>query len=140
MTQAKRDLIELGLDSTERFWIEWIEGRLGLPVGPVRTEDLYKAYRHDCQTSGVAKPAQLATMVGALSKRPGARKARERHWKNHSRTVDAQSMVLYPPGAETNLSREELSDALANFGVAVDKLVNPKRGLGGGHAGDDEGF
>jgi putative DNA primase/helicase len=140
MTQAKRDLIELGLDSTERFYIEWIEGRLGLPVTPARTEDVYKYYRHDCQTNGVAKPAQMSTMVGALSKRPGVRKARERHWKNHSRTVDAQSMVLYPPGAETNLSREELSDALANFAVAVEKLVNPKRGLGGGHAGDDEGF
>ena len=137
-TQAKKDLIELGLDSTERFWNEWIEGTLELPVGPVRTEDFYSAYRHYCQKNGVAKPAQMSTMVGALSKRPGARKARERHWKNHSRTVDTQSMVIYPPGADANLSRDDLSDTLAAFAVAVDKQTNPKRGGFVGAADDGE--
>src|SRR6185369_12725939 len=39
MTEAKVDLIDRGLDSTERFWLAWIKHDLPLPITAVRTED-----------------------------------------------------------------------------------------------------
>ena len=133
MTDAKRDLIELSLDSSERFYNEWLaRADMPLPVTPCRTEDLYDAYRHWCGKQGVAKPAQSSTLIGALSKRPGVAKKRERHFKNHSRTVQTQSNVLWPPGAERDLSLEELSLQLATFGDSVSKWKNPKGDGGGG--------
>lgn len=131
MTQAKRDLIELSLDSSERFYNEWIGRELPLPVGPVRTEDLYDAYRHWCGRQGVAKPAQQSTLIGALSKRPGVHKARPRHYKQRSRTVTTQSNVMWPAGAEREMHMDQLSDALAIFGESVAQWKEPaKKGLG----------
>lgn len=87
------------------------------------------------------KPAQLSTFVGSLSKQPGAEKRTgERHWQNHSRTVEKQSTVLYPPGCQrAGFDREELSDALAAFTDAAIKYAAPKFGASGGRAGGDEG-
>jgi putative DNA primase/helicase len=120
MTQAKADLIELSLDSSERFYNQWLAREVPLPLGPVRTEDLYDGYRHWCKRQGVAKPAPLSTMVGALSKRPGVVKARPRHYLNHSRTMTTQSTVLWPPGVEQHPPMSiELSDQLARFADAV---------------------
>lgn len=126
-TTAKQELIELSLDSSERFWNEWLRKELPLPVTATRTEDLYAAYRHWCVAQGVAKPAQLSTFVGSLSKRPGARKERARHFKNRSRTVQAQSTVLYPPGADVGLDMDALSDHLATFSEAVHIWRNPAK-------------
>lgn len=138
MTDAKRDLIELSLDSSERFYNDWIAAaELPLPVGPVRTEDLYAAYRHWCGKQGVAKPAQSSTLIGALSKRPGVRKGRVRHYKNHSHTTAVQSTVLWPPGADEDLSMLELSQALVKFSDALHAWQAPERPPG--RAGDGKG-
>ena len=133
MSQAKADLIELSLDSSERFYNEWLRAELPLPIAPARTEDLYAAYRHWCGLQGIVKPAQLNTIVHALSKRPGTRKSRERHFKNHSHTVDTQSTVFWPAGAERDLAKLELSTQLVNFSDAVNGWRNPKDGDGRGH-------
>jgi putative DNA primase/helicase len=45
MTEAKRDLIELGLRPSERFSGEWLAGLLPLPVRPCSAEQLYTAFR-----------------------------------------------------------------------------------------------
>ena len=133
MTDAKRDLIELSLDSSERFYNEWLaRSDMPLPVTPCRTEDLYDAYRHWCGKHGVAKPAQSSTLIGALSKRPGVVKRRERHWKGHSHTVATQSTVLWPPGVERELSLEELSHQLVTFTDSVERWKNPRKGDDGG--------
>ena len=103
MTDAKRDLIELGLDSSERFYNEWIGTSAGneLPLRrqSCRSMDLYAAYRHWCTLQGVGKPAQMSTFIGNLSKRPGVEKKRCRHFKAYSHTQETQSEIITPPGS-----------------------------------------
>jgi hypothetical protein len=54
-TRAKRELIELSMDSTERFWNEWISGRLDpVPVVPCLSRDFYVMYRIWANQTGVA--------------------------------------------------------------------------------------
>jgi putative DNA primase/helicase len=119
MTQAKRDLIELGMDSSERFYIEWSDRHLPLCLSGVRTEDLYAAYRHWCSLQGIGKPAQLNTCVGAWKKRPGVLVRRDRHFLNHSLTREVQSMVLYPASSEQRLTREQLTASINEFKEAL---------------------
>jgi putative DNA primase/helicase len=119
MTDAKRDLIELGMDSSERFWIDWTEKRLPLPVCLARSEDVYQAYRHWASLQGVAKPAQLNTCLGVWSKRPGVVRERLRHFKNYSHVEVTQSIVLRPAGVEAISGRQELSDSINRFAEAL---------------------
>lgn len=163
MTEAKSDLIELGADSSERFWLEWTGKHLLLPVCSVRTEDLYRAYAHWCRLQGVSKPAQLNTCIGSWVKRPGVRKVRERHFLNHSMTREVQSQVLHPPGVEPPAAKTELTNAINRFNQALKEWAEitsphamgsgkgPAGATGGrgahepepgmaGHGGDDEPF
>lgn len=121
MTQAKADLIELGLDSSERFFNEWRDGFLPLLRQTCRSEDLYQAYRHWCGINGVGKPAQLATFVGTISKRPGVQKGRHQHFKNYSKTLEVQSVLITPPGVERPTGKEALSGLINGFNEALKK-------------------
>jgi putative DNA primase/helicase len=132
MTAAKADLIELSLDSSERFYNQWLAGELPLPVGPARTEDLYDSYRHWGTRDGIAKPAQKSTFIGAISKRPGVLKRRHHHFQNHSLTVETQSTVLWPAGVERDQGKAELSKLLANFTDAALRYRDPRRSTAAG--------
>jgi putative DNA primase/helicase len=120
MTEAKSDLIELGMDSSERFWVEWTAGRLeALPVTAVRSEDLYRAYRHWASLQGVHKCAQLSTCMGTWTKRPGVQKRRDRHLENYSKTKVVMSTVVYPPGAARDGGIAALADLINAFNTAL---------------------
>lgn len=136
MTQAKADVIEQSLDSSERFFNEWVAGQLPVPVTVARTEDLYDAYRHWCTRQGVGKPAQMSTLIGALSKRPGVRKTRPRHYDKRSRVTLVQSTVIYPPSADGNPGLDDLSDHLAAFGEKFHAWKNPPTAGGFNGAGN----
>lgn len=147
LSDAKRELIEVSLDSSERFWREWLRGELPLPVGPVISQQLYEAYRHWCGRQGVLKPAQLNTMVGGLSKTPGASKSRPRHFVNWSRTEETQSTVIWPPDKagkpwHRDISQESLSDMLARFNDALIKWQKPlrERAAASGPADEEDQF
>ena len=114
-TQAKKDLIELGLDSSIRFFNEWVDGYVPLPKLTCRSEDLYSAYRHWCGIQGVSKPAQLSTFVGAISKQQGVQKGRHQHFKNFSVTVTTQSVCITPPGVEKVIGLQPLADSINDF-------------------------
>jgi putative DNA primase/helicase len=120
MTAAKADLIAMGMDSSERFWIDWMEGDLDLPRTIARTEDLYSAYRWWCTRNGVSKPAQASTFIGATTKRRGATKTRVRHqvWHGVSPRI-VQSTVIVPPKAPRPDDLQGVSEALDAFGKAV---------------------
>jgi putative DNA primase/helicase len=125
-TQAKLDLIELSLDSSERFYNQWVGGELPLPVVAAISTEMYSAYRHWCTVHGVSKPAQLSTVIGSLRKRPGAHTARPWHFQNYSRTISLQSSCFWPAGAERHDGdKEGLSRDLANFNDAVIKWRSP---------------
>jgi putative DNA primase/helicase len=73
MTRAKRELIGLGMDSTERFWREWSdpEGELHGLYMPCSSGQAYAAYQLFCRRLGVGKPAQHETLSTVLGKKPG---------------------------------------------------------------------
>lgn len=129
-TQAKRDLIELGLDSSERFFNDWRDGYLPVPRTACRSEDLYAAYRHWCSLQGVGKPAQLSTFIGTIGKRPGVRKGRHQHFKNHSKVVEVQSVIITPPDADRPDGKEALADSINHFNHAL-KEWREETGAGG---------
>lgn len=66
LTQAKRDLIELGLRAEQRFVREWAAGYLPLPLKVCSTEQLYRAFKRWCAATGERwPPSQEAFSKGA---------------------------------------------------------------------------
>jgi putative DNA primase/helicase len=122
MTAAKQDLIELGLDSTERFYEEWVRHHLPLPIVPCRSEDLFDAYKHWSMRNGVHKSAQLSTFLGNTAKRPGAAKRRKRHFVMGSDVAEEQSTCVFPPGFDPDaIAKRDLSDHIDNFADSLDR-------------------
>lgn len=58
MTDAKENLIELGLSSVELFFREWKDGLLPYPYGPALADDVYAAYRKFCERVGERMPVK----------------------------------------------------------------------------------
>ena len=139
MTEAKRELIELGMDSSESFFVEWTAKAIPLPVVACRAEDLFEGYRHYCQRQGVHKAASMKTFVGAVSKRPGVRREKRQHFKNYSRFELTQSSVILPPGARQPADRQELSDDINSFNQALrDWKAEAMQGSSRGSKGDGQ--
>jgi len=115
MTQAKADLIELGKDSTERFWDHWVGRLTPLPVTGCKSEDLYAAYRFWCGREGIVKPAQSNTFLGGCAKRAGAVKARRMHYTSLVTDVKEQSTLVFPPGADPAMSIRQVTEGIVNF-------------------------
>jgi hypothetical protein len=63
MTQAKRDLIDLGLSPAERFYREWSEGLLPLPFMCCSSMQLYAGFCRWSYLNGERFPA-TQTMFG----------------------------------------------------------------------------
>ena len=118
MTVSKADLIDISLDSTERFWNQWLEHELPLPICPVRSEDLFDAYRHWCHRQGVHRPAQASTFLGNCAKRPGATKTKRRYHPDGT-GVARQCAFIMPPERDRIDDIHALSDAVRNFRDAV---------------------
>lgn len=82
MTQSKRDVIDISMDSVERFVQDWQGGGIvfdsdvgPLPFCPCASSDLYGAYGRWCKREGVFKPRESNQFVGHLTKLPRWRKA-----------------------------------------------------------------
>lgn len=106
MTRAKADLIELNLESGERFLMDWLGGELGVPVMPGATADIYKLYQHWVRRNGVSKPRELSQLIGGLARQRGWKKDRPRVWNNYNFEGDrAQVTVMIPPEEVMESSR-----------------------------------
>jgi putative DNA primase/helicase len=113
MTQAKAELVDNSLSSSDRFWKNWLSGALPLPVAPVRAEDLYEVYRYWCVKQGIGSPTHQSLFLGHCARQSGARRQRVRHQQRQ------QSTVIYPPGAPLDLESSELLEHLSGFSQAV---------------------
>lgn len=108
ITQAKRDLIDVGLESTDRFMREWRSGEAGLKFLPCLPMDLYSAYRRWCVANGESRPRTARDFLGRIKKMPG--------WISEPRTLYSsthyggdrknQRIIIPPP--------DELANAPAN--------------------------
>jgi len=116
MTKAKRDLIDLSMDSTQRFYRDWTEyvdeakrmSAAGVPCCPAASEDLYAGYRWWCSRQGIQKPATLTTLLTVIAKKTGVRK--ERRWvliNTGQIQTRLQKTVIFPPGQSAPAGAQE---------------------------------
>lgn len=98
MTEAKRDLMDLGMDSSERFYLQWSAGKLD-PVLflPARSRQLHRFYREWCSASGYRSSAPEPQFVAEITRRFGAKKKTSRFTKDSQQT---QASFIFPPGVE----------------------------------------
>jgi putative DNA primase/helicase len=98
MTQSKQDLIEINLDSVQRFIADWISGDAGLKLIPCHSEDLYRAYQQWSRRNGVARPRELSQFIGTIAKMRGWKKGRPRVCTNyHGDGEQTQISMVSPP-------------------------------------------
>lgn len=128
MTRAKRELIGLGMDSTERFWREWSEddGELRPLYMPCIGAQLYTAYQLFCRRLGIGKPAQQDTLMTVLGKKPGIKL--DRGWARVDGGVKRQHRCVFtrglhePPDYYEGSKLEWLSGCVDAFGKALEAL------------------
>jgi putative DNA primase/helicase len=101
MTEAKRDLMELSMDSTEKFWIEWSKEHIQpVPCVPVKSTQLYAFYREWCGRCGYPRYAPEPRFLAEIHKRTDAKHAICRYF-NGSGTKQARfvmpSTIEQPP-------------------------------------------
>lgn len=68
MTQAKQDLITLGMRPQQRFVAEWLEGYLDLPVMVCSVEQLFRAYTRWCETNGTRWPGEQSMFTDVVQR------------------------------------------------------------------------
>jgi putative DNA primase/helicase len=127
MTGAKQDLINLSLDSTERFFQAWKDQQIPVPFVPCRSEHLYPAYRLWAQDEGVPKAAPRYILLGALGKKTGVRRAVAWHRFNGSKNV--QRTVVFPSGSDPPVGQSALdwvTDTVREFFDALEEWRNGK--------------
>lgn len=137
MTRAKRELIELGMDSTERFWRDWTSGELPVPCVPCKSSDLYKAYQLWGRAQGVPKLAQLNTLIGTLAKKQGIQTGPINHFKstNYLASERTKSRCVIPPDHMTaddyrhdgiTEKSKWITDCITAFQVGLDAMGETK--------------
>jgi hypothetical protein len=60
-TEAKRDLVRLGMSMPQLYWQEIKDGLLALPYIPAHTEDHYRAFKAWCAREGDKNPPKMET-------------------------------------------------------------------------------
>jgi hypothetical protein len=67
-TQAKRNLITLGLSAPERFYLEWKEGLIPLPFVCCSAMQLYQGFQRWCHLNGERFPPSQTIFGGAVER------------------------------------------------------------------------
>lgn len=99
-TRAKGELIDVSLESTERFITEWTEGDLEWPFCACGSMDLYSAYRKWCGANGVRNPRESNHFLGSLNKLAGwAVRACHVHRSPDMMTETRSQKMVLPPDA-----------------------------------------
>jgi putative DNA primase/helicase len=102
MTEAKQDLIDLGLSSEERFLREWqqmqVEGRDGEPVPfcPCLGSSLYRVYEDWCKRQGEFRPRPANHFMNFFAKQGGwAAGKSDATWVSlNDKTIKNRKMVV----------------------------------------------
>lgn len=71
MTQAKRELIGINVESMDAFLEEWTNGDMDLPFCPCKSSDLYRAYVTWCKRTGERYPRNDRQFGGHIDKLKG---------------------------------------------------------------------
>lgn len=122
MTIAKSDLIELSMDSTERFWRDWIDKKIDhVPVVPTKSADLFGLYRDWCNRKGFPRHAPEPRFLAEIGKRGDAKKQVARYMNGSGQR---QGTFVFPPGVEQPTEKTQplwLSECLEAFKGGVEE-------------------
>lgn len=109
MTRAKQDLIEVSLDSVQRFILEWKDGEIkNAPFVPCLGSHLFATYRKWCDQSGERSPRSISQFIGTIKNLPRWKAGQP--IKTHKTPLDASVVnrkIIIPP--------DELLTTSANF-------------------------
>lgn len=130
MTQSKRDLIDLSMDSTERFWSSYTGEMIdGFKPVPVKSEDIFELYRIWCGRVGITKFAPMHVLTGKLGKRTDIKKAKCRYLQG---AQEKQAAFLFPKGQfetpDGKTQSDWLSKCVSDFRESLSNYRN------GGHS------
>ena len=139
MTEAKRDLMGLSMDSTERFGLEWTAGKIEhIPKIPAKSSSLYTLYREWTSRLGYSRSAPAPKFLAEITKRAGAT-VRQAHYQNGTvkpRTVN----FVFPPGVDLpadQTQQEWLSTSVIQFDAGLEQWRSDHDGpLHGGRLRD----
>lgn len=127
-TAAKRELINLGLDSTSRFFYELANGDLGVTPRPALSSDVYSLYRNWCQHAGL-RAAPLPKLINALSRKHGVPTARKRYMALVEEVGPHGILMLgkfeMPPGSSESIW---LGDHITAFNVEAGQYKGSNHG------------
>lgn len=74
LTDAKLELIEIGMDAPQLFWQEIHDGSLGLPYCPALAQDVYRAFCIWCGRNGEKMPARINRFMPSFMSLNGVRR------------------------------------------------------------------
>jgi putative DNA primase/helicase len=105
MTQAKEDMIQLGLASPQLFWQDFHDGEFPLPYQPCLREDLYRAYLLWCGRYGEKMPKRINQFIPEFKAMNGV--SFDRRWVNVDGVKRLRRVVVMsgektqqPPGVD----------------------------------------
>ncbi len=120
MTAAKRDLMDLSMDSTARFCIDWSKERIPhVPFVPTKSTLLYALYREWCGRCGYPRYAPEPRFLAEISKRGGMQKIIGRYLNGSG---IKQATIIIPPGQEQPPDITQttwLGDCIRDFSAGV---------------------
>lgn len=109
LTDAKQELIQLGLDSPQRFYSDVIFGELhGVKPSAALAQDVYELYRVWCSRTG-QRPLPMPRLVNAIERRCKVRTARKRYVDGVTGSPKGPHGILYLAGAEMPPGVQETS-------------------------------
>ena len=92
MTQAKQDLIDINMDSRERFWRGYMEESIeGIPCVPCTVDDFYSAYRAWTSRAGISRCAPAHSLQAFVGKQPNMIRRQERFAIGH--TMEKKTVI-----------------------------------------------
>lgn len=121
VTDAKRDLISLGMSSPERFYMEWSRGFLPLPFISCSAQQLYSGFQRWCNLSGERYyPSQ--TNFGRAISRIGRGQIKKGAVKYEYQS-DVKQRIVYMVGKnpENKTKSQWIEDASALFDSHLQK-------------------
>lgn len=130
MTRSKEDLIDLSIDSTERFRVAWLAGDIeGVPCVPCRSQDLYQFYRDYCGRLGYPRYAPDPKLTAELVKRGKCTKQPKVRYMNGG--GEKQATVIFPPGATNPAEKSRsawLGECIQSFKESVEEWKTDGQG------------
>lgn len=122
MTEAKRDLMGLSMDSTERFGLEWVAGKIEhIPKVPTKSTGLYALYREWTNRLGYSRAAPQPKFMAEICKRVGA-VVKQAHYKNGATQPRVASFV-FPPAIQPPVDESQqdwLSRSVVEFDAGLE--------------------